>query len=55
LGLVVQLFCLTLLHNFVVGELSHFLALLLEHLDQTGLDHLLLVATLEESLRAEVA
>lgn len=55
LGLVVQLFCLALLHNFVVGKLSHFLALLLKHLDQTGLDHLLLVATLEESLWAEVA
>ena len=55
LGLMVQLFCFSLLHNFVVSKLSHFLAFLLEHLNQTCLDHLLLVASLSFSLRAEIA
>ena len=47
---MVELFRLGLLHDFLVSELCHFLALLLEHLDQARLDHLLLVTTLEESL-----
>ena len=54
LGLVVQLFCLSLLYNFVISQLSHFLAFLLEHLDQTCLDHLLLITCLNSSLWAEV-